>query len=182
MEYLRIPKERVGVLIGRGGETKRRIERELGVKLEVDSEGTVRITPSEDNPLSGWVARNVVRAIARGINPEKALKLADESYVLEVIDLSEYLRTPKAITRQKARLIGSRGRTRRYIESTTGVTMSVYGKSVALLGEHEEVAAAREAVIMLIQGKPHSVVYRYLDEKARELKQLRAASLWKRQW
>jgi len=172
----------VGVLIGRKGEVKRRIERELGVKLEIDSEGLVRITPSEDNPLSAWIAKDIVRAIARGINPEKAMRLVDEENVLEVIDLSEYLSTPRAITRQKARIIGSRGKTRRYIESTTGVTMSVYGKSVAILGGYEEVAAAREAVLMLIRGRPHSAVYRYLDAKARELKEKWATTLWKKPW
>jgi len=169
------------VLIGRKGEVKRRIERELKVKLEVDSEGLVKIIPAGD-PLSAWIARDIVRAIARGINPEKAMRLMDEENVLEVIDLTEYLRTPKALARQKARIIGSKGKTRRYIESTTGVTMSVYGKSVAILGGYDEVAAAREAVLMLIQGRPHSVVYRYLDAKARELKEKWATTLWKKPW
>jgi ribosomal RNA assembly protein len=38
MKYVRIPKERVGVLIGKDGETKKTIERISQVHLEIDSE------------------------------------------------------------------------------------------------------------------------------------------------
>jgi len=179
MEYLKIPKDRIGVLIGKRGEVKRRIERELKVKLTVDKEGTVTIENRGEDPLAAWIARNIVRAIARGMSPEKAMKLTSEDYTLELIDLSEYLRTPKAIVRQKARIIGTKGKTRRYIEETTGTYVSVYGKSVAIIGGYEEVQVAREAVLMLIQGRPHSAVYRFLDRKARELKEKRMLSLWK---
>ncbi|NOZ58148.1 MAG: RNA-processing protein [Euryarchaeota archaeon] len=179
MEYLRIPKDRIGVLIGRRGEVKRRIERELKVKITVDREGMVTIENAGDEPLGAWVARDIVRAIARGMAPEKAMKLTSEDYTLELIDLTEYLRTPKALVRQKARIIGTGGKTRRYIESTTGTYVSVYGKSVAIIGGYDEVQIAREAVLMLVQGKPHSAVYRFLDRKARELKEKRMLSLWK---
>ncbi len=180
MEYLRIPRDRIGVLIGRQGEVKRRIERELRVKLTVDREGMVTIENAGGEPLAAWVARDIVRAIARGMSPEKAMKLLSEDYTLELINLSDYLRTPKALTRQKARIIGTKGKTRRYIESATGTHLSVYGKSVAIIGGYDEVQVAREAVLMLVQGKPHSAVYRFLDRKARELKEKRMLSLWKR--
>ncbi len=180
MEYLKIPKDRIGVLIGKGGEVKRRIERELKVKLTVDKEGMVTIENAGGEPLATWTARNIVRAIARGMSPENAMKLTSDEYMLELIDLSEYLRTPKAIIRQKARIIGTKGKTRRYIEETTGTNVSVYGKSVAIIGPIEEVQVAREAVLMLVHGKPHSAVYRFLDRKARELKEKRMLSLWKK--
>ena len=180
VEYLKIPKERIGVLIGKRGEVKRRIESKLKVKISVDKEGAVTIENAGGDPLAAWVARDIVRAIARGMNPEKAMKLTRDDYILELIDLNDYLRTPRALIRQKARIIGTRGKTRRYIEETTGVDMSIYGKSVAILGHIDEVQVAREAVLMLVQGKPHSAVYRFLDRKARELKEKRLTSLWKK--
>ena len=35
---VKIPKERIGVLIGKGGKVKQQIEERCGVKIEIDSE------------------------------------------------------------------------------------------------------------------------------------------------
>ncbi|MCS7137503.1 MAG: KH domain-containing protein, partial [Candidatus Caldarchaeum sp.] len=73
-----IPKERVGVLIGEGGNVKNKLEQLLGVKLFVDSrEGTVVINLSKPpgqggDPTSLFKARDIITAIARGFPPEKA--------------------------------------------------------------------------------------------------------------
>jgi ribosomal RNA assembly protein len=65
------------------------------------------------------------------------------------------------------RLIGREGRTRRIIEETTNTYVSIYGDTVAIIGEEEDVRAAEEAVIDLINGAPHSAVYKKLNEYAR---------------
>ena len=46
--FVRIPKERVGILIGPEGKVKQYIEDKLHVKLEIDSEGSVTITLAEE--------------------------------------------------------------------------------------------------------------------------------------
>jgi len=180
MEYIRIPKERIGVLIGKDGWVKKEIEERLGVKIEIDKEGMVIIEKTERaaDVLAEWKARDIVKAIARGINPDIALKLARDDYFLEVIDLTEIVgRSRKALIRQKGRIIGTKGKTRRFIEEKTGATLSVYGKSVAIVGKAEELQYAKEAVIMLAEGSPHGVVYRFLERKAKELKKGKF-SLW----
>jgi len=71
-EFVRIPKERVAVLIGKKGKTKREIEERTGTRIEVDSEtGEVFITSTEKtrDPLAVWKARDVVLAIGRGFSP-----------------------------------------------------------------------------------------------------------------
>lgn len=179
MEYVRIPMDRVGILIGKGGKTKEEIERRLRVQLSIDAEGLVSIQNQGDDVLAEWKARDIVRAISRGMNPQKAFKLASDDYVLELIELSELVgRSQKALTRQRGRIIGREGKTRKCIEESTGVDMSVYGKSVALIGAPDEVTAAKKAVLMLAGGTPHSVVYKVLQRKARELKEKRT-QLWK---
>ncbi len=48
MKYLKIPMERIGVLIGHNGETKQDLEEKSGVKLNIDSkEGEVTIDEQE---------------------------------------------------------------------------------------------------------------------------------------
>ena len=41
--FVRIPKERVAILIGEEGKVKQYIEDKLNVKLEVDNEGSITI-------------------------------------------------------------------------------------------------------------------------------------------
>ena len=82
---LKIPKERVAVLIGQKGVTKRIVERETSTKLDIDSEeGDVVVSGSD--ALKLFVAREVVTAIGRGFNPDIALKLLKVDYVFELIN------------------------------------------------------------------------------------------------
>ncbi|MEM2096349.1 MAG: KH domain-containing protein [Candidatus Caldarchaeum sp.] len=169
-----VPKERVGVLIGESGSVKTRLERELGVRLDINSsEGTVVINLAQPpgmggDPTSLFKARDVITAIARGFTPEKAFKLFMDDYVLAVLDLTEYVGdNVNHLTRVKARIIGSMGKTRRIIEETCQVHVSVYGDTVGIIGRYSDVKAAEDAVRALIEGAPHGAVYRRLNEHAR---------------
>ncbi|MEK6900583.1 MAG: KH domain-containing protein, partial [Nanoarchaeota archaeon] len=84
---LKIPEERIAVLIGASGETKKEIERETKCKLDISKEGDVMI--SGDDGLMLFTAREIVRAVGRGFNPKVALLLLKPDYALEMIDMSE---------------------------------------------------------------------------------------------
>ena len=63
---IRIPEERIGVLVGPNGSMKRFIEEKSKVSLEIDSDnGTVSITSVED-PLQVLRVMDLVKAIGRG--------------------------------------------------------------------------------------------------------------------
>ena len=96
IEVVKIPKERIGVLIGKNGEVKKRIEKELGVQININQDGEVTISSTENtkDPLALWKGRDIVKAIGRGFNPEKALRLLSDDYVLEIIDISDYATLP----------------------------------------------------------------------------------------
>jgi ribosomal RNA assembly protein len=173
MTYLRIPNERIGVLIGKGGETKKELEERTGVKIEVDSEtGEVKIVSYED-PAEVLRAINVIRAIGRGFSPERAFRLLEDDLIsLDIIDLSEFARNKKDLERMKGRIIGRGGRTREIFEELTGTLISIYGKTVAIIGYPEQIQAVRKAIMMLVDGAPHGAVYAYLEKIRRELKDL----------
>lgn len=171
---LNIPRERVGVLIGPQGSVKRRIEEALGVRLLIDSgSGAVKIElikrPEEGgDPVALFKARDVVQAIGRGFSPEKAFKLFEDGIILSVIDISDYIKpTRNNLIRVRARLIGRNGRTRKILEETTHTYISIYGDTVSIIGEVEDVKAAEEAIIDLINGAPHAAIYKKLNEYAR---------------
>jgi len=173
-EYLKIPRERVGAVIGKQGITKEEIENATKTSIEIDSEtGSVSISPREDaeDPLAVWKARYIVKAVGRGFNPEIALKLTDDEVLLKIINLPDYVgKSKKAILRQKGRIIGKDGRTRDIITDMTGVDISIYGKTVAIIGDMEHIHLAKEAVEMILNGSRHKSVYAFLEKKSREMK------------
>jgi ribosomal RNA assembly protein len=173
-EYLKIPRERVGVVIGKNGTTKDEIENLTKTEITVDSEaGSVAISPTEEteDPLSVWKARYIIKAIGRGFNPEIAVKLMGDETILEIINLPDYVgKNKKAILRQKARIIGKEGRTKDIITDMTGVDISIYGKTVTIIGDMEQIHIAKEAVEMILNGVRHKTVYAFLERKTRDMK------------
>lgn len=172
MLYARIPTERVGVLIGPGGETKARLQEVSGVTVVIDSRtGEVTIDESHAKDPAGVLkVRDVVVAVGRGFSEERAFRLLDDDTYLEVLDVKDFAHSRNRIAQIKARLIGTRGKTRRLVEELTAVDVSVHGHTVALIGEAFHLGIAREAVLMLLRGSEHNTVYRFLERKREAIK------------
>jgi ribosomal RNA assembly protein len=178
---LRIPLDRVGVLIGKKGETKVRIEESCSVTLLVDGQSgevTVRSTSVEADPFR---AANVVEAIARGFSPPRALKLLDPEISLEVLDLRDFAgKSENNLERIKGRIIGLHGKSRRVLEELTKCHISVYGKTVAIIGEPGELRLAKDAVEKLASGSQHKSVYNML-QRERTKRKMERILLWEDQ-
>ena len=173
-DYLKIPQNRVGALIGSNGDVKKTIEKLTGTYLDIDSDdGSVYISPTEnmEDPLGVWNANHIVKAVARGFNPEVALKLISDEIYLEIIKLPLYIgKSKKALARHKGRIIGKDGKTREIIMEMAEVDMAVYGKTVSLIGEMDNIMIAKEAVEMILNGSRHKSVYGFLEHKKETLK------------
>lgn len=179
-ETIKVPADRVGVIVGRNGRVRKRIEELTNTKLTIDPEGIVTITRPADteDPVLAWKARDIVRAIARGFSPKRALSLIDEDTRLIVISLREYVgSSTNQMKRIAGRIIGENGRTRRVIEQTTDSKISIYGKTVSIIGSDPGIDYAQRAIDMLIQGAPHSAVYSRLERMRREMNR-QQSELW----
>jgi ribosomal RNA assembly protein len=170
MYELRIPKERIAVLIGKNGEVKTDLEEHTKTKLKIDSkEGDVFI--SGEDALGLYTAREIVKAIGRGFNPEVAKLLLKQDFVLEIVEIIEYTNKSKnTLLRLKGRVIGKEGKSRKIIEDLTESSISVYGKTISVIGPSDSVNLARQAIISLLRGSTHANVYKWLEKKRRELK------------
>ena len=178
-QSVRIPVERVGAVIGKEGGTKKFLEEEMGVKLQVDSrEGLVTVRSESALKADPFSATRVIEAIGRGFSPQKARRLLDQGTALEVIDLRDYSgRSANSLERIRGRVIGLRGKSRRVIEELTGCHLSVYGRTVAIIGEAGEVQNASQAVRSLATGSQHKTVYNTL-QKARTKRKMERMFLW----
>lgn len=164
---LKIPKERVAVLIGTKGETKRKLEEVTGVNIEVDSkEGDVFLHGQDAIGL--FNARELVQAIGRGFNPEIAALLLKQDFIFESLKLTEYVGRSKASeSRLKGRVIGKEGKARKHLEELTETYIVIYGKTISIIGEVQNVTIAKKAVESLLAGSRHATVYKWLEKKRR---------------
>jgi ribosomal RNA assembly protein len=163
-EIVRIPYERIAVIIGKAGITKAEIEKKTSTKLDIDSEsGEVEIKTK--NPGEKYIkAMSIVKAIGRGFSPEHAYRLLEENCFLYVVELDELAKTEKQIVRKKGRVIGKHGRAREEIEEDTGALISVYGKTIAIIGNEDEIDKAKKSIDMLLEGAAHEKVFDFLKK------------------
>ncbi len=164
---LKIPKDRVGAIIGPRGEVKKKIEEKTGTRIEVGSEnGETTISSESDDFMPVHLAESIVKAIGRGFSPENAILLAADNIYLEIIDLRDYVgKSDKAIEQKKGRIIGKGGQAREEIEKETSAKISVYGRTVGIIGSMDAVEKAKAAIEMLIAGASHTTVFNFLAKK-----------------
>ena len=166
MEIVRIPSERVKILIGENGKTKELIEEKCKIKLEVDHEGEVVIN-GESAEI--FFAKDVVKAIGRGFEPRDALRIANDNYQFELIDLKDELKNEKQITRVKGRVIGEKGKMKMEIQAATESIISVYGYTVGVISRIDTMEYALEAIRRIINGSELTKIYDYLAVCKREI-------------
>ncbi len=156
-----IPRTRVAVLIGPKGATKASVEKLGNVKLSVN-DNLVEVEGTD--ALEVMIAKNVVDAIGRGFSSESAKLLFKEDYAYEKLSLPDYGHK-KQSHQQRVRgvVIGTNGKAKNLIARESGAEIAVQGKTVAILGKYEAVEKARQAVEMLLTGRRHATVYRFLE-------------------
>ena len=182
-QFIKVPAERIAVLIGKKGAVVERIKQECVVDVEIESAtGNVVVGYDTKSLLEGnpFKALEIISAIARGFSPEKAFKLLHEDIVFQLLDMRDYVgNSQSSISRVKGRIIGERGKSRRTIEELSGADVSIYGHTVGFIGIFDAIKVAVEAIILLSKGSSHRTVYAMLQNYRRKLKQERM-SLWEK--
>ena len=170
MRVFVLPAKRLARLKIGGGKALRELERKGSVKIAVKEEGEYATLEIEGGSEGEWVAEQVLRAIDLGFLPRQATKLFGENVFLEVVDLGEAMHgKANAVTRMKARLIGSEGRIRKALEELSEAAIAISDdERVGLLGGFDEVRAAKEAILRLLEGKQHGGVISYLRHEKRK--------------
>ncbi|MDP6324472.1 MAG: KH domain-containing protein [Candidatus Thalassarchaeaceae archaeon] len=167
----RIPQDRIAVLIGRKGVTRRALEEATNSKLHIDSTtGDVSVVWNEEfDPILRMKFPDVIRAIGRGMNPERALQLLKDDQHLILHDMREYVgKNANQQRRIRSRLIGRNGRIRELIEEHSGAEIVIYGSTVVIIGDEEALPLASQAIERLLQGAEHSSVLKHLETERRK--------------
>jgi|TARA_B110000914_G_scaffold190101_1_gene175882 ribosomal RNA assembly protein len=182
MEHLaRIPKDRIAVLIGKRGATRKMIEEACGASLYIESKsGDVSVIWPEGeavDPIVKMKLPDVISSIGRGLAPKRAIQLIDDEVFLRMYDIREWVgRQPNQTRRMRSRLIGTNGRIRSLIEELTGTEMAIYGSTVLVIGDQESLALATPAIEGILQGSEHGTVLFGLEQD-RKRQRIRSYSL-----
>ena len=182
-KVIRIPNDRIAVLIGKSGSVKSKIEELCFVSLDIDGEtGEVVIKSIGDvENMQPFKAMEIVTAIGRGFSPENALTLLKGENTLHVIDLREFAGKSTAnIERIKGRIIGEGGRARRNMENLSSTHISVYGRTVSIIGDASKLRLVVDAISSISSGGMHGAVYDKLEAANRRTKQEKM-QLWEDQ-
>jgi ribosomal RNA assembly protein len=172
-DQLKINKERLPILIGKNGGIKKRLESRTSTKIIIDSkEGDVFIKGEDSYGV--FVAKTVVLAVSRGFNPDIALMLTTEEFVLEVINIKDFSGKSKDKERtSKSRIIGTKGKVKQLLERLTNTDISVYGKTVSIIGKIENALMARRAVEMILKGSKQGNAYSWLERQNQQNRELK---------
>ena len=180
MEHLsRVPKDRIAVIIGKGGQTRKMIEHSCGGKLSIDSQtGDVSIEwDKEVDPIKKMKIPDVINAIGRGLAPKRAIQLIEDEMFLRIYDIREWVgRQPKQTKRMRGRLIGTNGRIRTLIEEFSNCEIAIYGSTVVVIGDSEGLELASPAIEGILRGSEHGTVLIGL-EKDRKRQRLKSKNL-----
>ncbi len=166
-ELLRIPKARIAVLIGPKGKTKKAVEKKTSCRIEIDSEeGEVEVTSKPQNAASFYIALNMIKAIGRGFSPEHAFLLMEHNNGLEIVSITDWVKgSEKELATKRGRIIGKEGKAREEIEQKTDCFIAVQGKTIAIIGDFENLSKAKQAVEMLLKGARHQKVFEFLNRR-----------------
>jgi len=168
--FLDIPQERIGVLIGRNGEVKKRLEAEMGVKIHIQPDGPVKVEYSTDNPEVYFKLKKISDAISSGFSGKDALRLLDDDVVLKKIDLRDFANeSSKRMKILKGRIIGSGGKVWKKIEKLADVKIAIYKYNVGIIGSEENCEIAFQTILKILEGSQFSTVFRYLENKRKAL-------------
>lgn len=172
----RVPKDRIAVLIGAKGSTRRELEEAAGCKsLQIDSiTGEIDVTwpeAGEYDPVKALKLPDVIKAVGRGMAPGRAIQLLRDDWFFEMVDLRDHVgKRSNQQRRIRARIIGSEGKIRKMIEQHTGTEISIYKSTVVLVGEGFGLSSARQAIEMLASGSEHGTVLKFLERERKKMR------------
>ncbi|MEM0480997.1 MAG: KH domain-containing protein [Candidatus Aenigmatarchaeota archaeon] len=141
-------------------ETIERISKSLDVKIEKFKSG-LKIS---GEPYNLFKVRKVIFAILKNFDEDSACLLMDDDYILEIVNIRDFTKSRNRMRELKGRVIGEKGKAKKRIEELTNTKITICGKTINILGKYDNVFVAKKAVEMLLEGRKHSTVFKFLEE------------------
>lgn len=141
-------------------ENKKLLESKLKIKISMKGK---QITINGEE-ISEFIASKIIEALELGFPIDECLTLLEPDFIFEKIEIKNLTKRHN-LGEVRARVIGTRGRTKELIEELSECFICVHGNLVGVIGPSEKIRVCMQAVIKLIQGSKQSSVYSYLEKQ-----------------
>ncbi len=168
MKLLRIPEERTSILLKNGKKNLKTIEISLHVKINADKSGEVEVSGTD--PLEELLAYNIIKAIGRGFSAKKALNLLEDNSELLIVDIKDFVNSENSIIRLKGRVIGKSGKIRSFLEKELNIDLCIYGKTISIIGNQNNVEIARQVIFLLLKGGSYAAMRKLIQKNYERLR------------
>jgi len=143
---------------------KDKIERALNVKISISGKNV----SVDGESLDEYIASQVIEALDLGFTTNQALVLAEEDVILEKISIKD-LTKRHDLSRIRARIIGTKGKTKEIIENLSDCAVCLKDNCVGIIGRTDNIKKTIQAITSIIHGSKQSKVYAYLErERAKD--------------
>ncbi len=159
-DFIKIPKKRLDELKSKKRKLNK-LQKLTNTKISINED----IIIIDGEGIDIFQTKNILKAFGRGFSIDDSLYLLDEEYSLEIINLKDYTKSKNRMIVLKSRIIGTKGKTKKYIEQYTNTKISIYGKTISIIGKWDKVNIAKKAILMLIEGCSHTTLYKWLEQK-----------------
>ncbi|MEM0200855.1 MAG: hypothetical protein QXD23_00420 [Candidatus Micrarchaeaceae archaeon] len=137
-----------------------KLEKRLDCKIDILDESRIKI---DGKPYDEYNLKNIIIAISMGFTLNHSYKLLNDEYFFKYIDLKDLIKKDSELKRIKARLIGTEGKTKNYIEDVSGAVIALQENTLGIIGTTEQLNIATSALQILVEGGTHKKAYRIME-------------------
>jgi ribosomal RNA assembly protein len=166
MQQILIPAKRASTLRA-DGKILAYLASRTACRIEVSGENLITL---EGDTYGEYNARNVIVAYGRGFSMKTAMKLLADDCFFSQINLKDSFSKKDRIRMVKARLIGTEGKTKKYISEISGADISIYGSSIGLIGTEEGIKLATVAIDLILEGGTHKKAYMAMERLRKKMR------------
>lgn len=124
---------------------------------------------------------NFARLVSRGVGVEEAMKVLEDGYFCEVVDIKRLASTEKVFEKRRERLVGPKEMTLKAIEVLTQTHVLVHGKTVSIIGGFRGVEEARQIVVDCMSNiHPMHQIKRLVEKRKLEGDPSKSSEDWDR--
>lgn len=141
-------------------QNKKRIEKELGIKISLkDNVLTFEAKPEDELKITQFFD-----ALNIGFRLNDALLIKEEDMSFEKINIKDVTKRGNLKT-IRGRILGTHGKAIETLSNLTDCKISLHDSSVGIIGRTEDVARGSEALKRIIKGSKHGHVFAFLEEQ-----------------
>ncbi|CAD25238.1 similarity to HYPOTHETICAL PROTEIN YCF9_yeast [Encephalitozoon cuniculi GB-M1] len=136
---------------------------------------------STRDPFIFIKAVNFVKLVGRGVGIEEAMKVLEDEYFCEVIDIKKMVSSDKVFEKRRDRLVGPKEMTLKAIQILTRCYVLVHGKTVSIIGGFRGVEEAKKIVVDCMNNiHPMYQIKRLVEKRKMESDETKENEDWSR--